>query len=370
MHFVVSDLHLLDRNEKFLFNHEKEVAFCKLVDNILNEDGRLVLNGDIFDFTGMTPCQHGNIEFFDEIVPKEMQDQALIRKNLKFRTTGELLEDIKKIFPKFFKALAFLAQENRLIYVPGNHDCDFHNPNLQKTLTDVLGLSSDKIHWTGQYRVGKDLVVTHGNQFDPPNVTRGTCLNPGYIFTSALYTAVMPALSMLGVGPNVIAAIPAVRPEENVVMDLKHFLSEKDLQRVLLALTRLLYRNGYFKGVRSLPGWFLTHNVPWVTQLFQSMVTTERVQALLPKDEKLMAGARAGAHKIYRELHRTGLVSDKATIVLGHTHELDRAPNYVNLGTWIDHLRGLDPEEIAAPEISLPFLKVSGEEAIVSYMKR
>ena len=350
----------MDRNEQFLFNLEKESVFVHLAKIVLSEKAFLVLNGDIFDFTGMTPCQKGKKEFFDEAVPAEKQIPELIAKNSRTRLTGEILADIQKVFPNFFRALSDLASENRLIYIPGNHDCDLLNPASQKAFTEILGVSSDKVKWARQYLIGESLVVTHGNQYDPPNITENTCLNPGLIFTSALYTAVLPALEMLGVQSDIIAAIPAVRPEENVILDLQKFLSEKDLQKILLALTRLLARNNYFTGIRAIPGWFLTREIPLLSGIFRRKVTTSRVQSLLPKDEKLMSDARMGARALFNKLKSDNHINDKTMIVLGHTHEVDRDTNYINLGTWLDHLRGLDPEEIATPEISLPVLKSSG----------
>ncbi len=350
----------MDRNEKFLFNVEKEAAFQSLAQTILEEKAYLVLNGDIFDFTGMTPCQKGITEFFNDTVPVGKQIPELIKQNSKIRTTRELLEDIQKVFPIFFKALSDLAEEKRIIYIPGNHDCNFIAPDSQKDLADLLGVTHDKILWSHQYHIGENLVVTHGNQYDPPNVTDKGCRNPGLIFTSALYTAVLPALQMLGTDPNIISAIPAVRPEENVIKDLQHLLSEEELQKILLALTRLLIRNGFFKGVRAIPGWFLTREIPLLSDMFRRKVTTSRILTLLPKDEKLMADARNGAKKLFEQLRRENKIGDKTIIVLGHTHERDQADNYINLGTWLDHLRGLDPEEIAAPEISLPVLKSCG----------
>ncbi len=360
VHYIISDLHLMDRNEKFLFNFEKEAAFVRLVQMILEEKAHLILNGDIFDFTGMTPCRKGIAEFFKDTVPEEKQIPELIKKNSKFRTTRELLEDIRSTFPQFFEALSALARENRLVYIPGNHDCEFINSDSQKDFASILGVTPDKIQWSRQYHIGENLVVTHGNQYDPPNVTEKSCRNPGLIFTSALYTAVLPALQMLGTDPNIISAIPAVRPEENVIKDLQHMLSKIELQKILLGLTSLLVRNGYFRGISAIPGWFITREIPLISSMFRSKVTTDRLITLLPKDEMLMADARDGAKALFKQLLKEKRINDNTVIVLGHTHELDRAENYINLGTWLDHLRGLDPEEVATPEISLPVLKSLG----------
>ncbi len=354
----------MDRNEKFLFNFEKEAAFTRLVETILTEDAYLILNGDIFDFTGMTPCQNGKEEFFDQAVRPEKINHELIKKVSKFRSTSELLTDINHVFPHFFNGLSKLAKKNRLIYIPGNHDCDFLKSSAQKDLSDLLNVPQGQILWSRQYRIGENVYVTHGNQYDAPNATENSCLNSGMVFTSALYMAVLPALQMLGAHPDIVAAIPAVRPEENVIKDLQHFLSKEELEKILLGLTRLLARNHYFRGLSTVPGWLLKHDVPLLSRFIRKNVTPERLQALLPKDEKLIQNARVGAQKLLKQLVRKGEATKNTTIVLGHTHELDRVPNYINLGTWVDHLRGMDADELASPQISLPVLRCSGKDEL------
>lgn len=356
--FVISDLHLMDRSQKFLFNSDKETAFCRFSEMIFESDGRLVLAGDIFDFTGMTPCQKGNLEFFQEVLQSSQLNQEAMKLAGTLRSTKDLLLGCRTAFPRFFEVLSKLAEQKKLIYLPGNHDCDFLRASSRDDLADVLGVYHDRIEWTKQYEQGHCFVVSHGNQFDPPNNTDRGCRNPGYVFTSALYHSVLPALQMMGIDSLILEAIPAVRPEEQVVVGLQEHLSTEDCQKMLLALTRLLARNRFFQGLSSLPGWILTHEIPLVSRLMRNGVTVQRVRSLLPKDEKLMADARSGAEKMRVELVRRDPRFETALIILGHTHELDLQPNYFNLGTWLDHIGGLKPEHLMNPEISLPVLSI------------
>ncbi len=52
-------------------------------------------------------------------------------------------------------------------------------------------------------------------------------------------------------------------------------------------------------------------------------------------------------------------------VVMGHTHELDATRDYVNLGTWIDHVRGLSPHDLVSVDRSLPVLVVYDDESAV-----
>jgi UDP-2,3-diacylglucosamine pyrophosphatase LpxH len=351
--FIISDLHLMDREEAFLFNRKKEIAFCALVENVLRASGQLILAGDIFDFTGLTPCLKGQVEFFREACPDHSLSAAELAKLCRSRTTEELLLDIKEAFPDFFTALAALAHAGRLCYIPGNHDCDFLNPEAQAIFAKVLAVPANRIRWQNQFVVDQKIIVAHGNEFDPPNNTARGCANPGFTFTSALYGSVLPALKMLNVDALAVAAIPAVRPEEATVTGLQYHLGGETCQRVLLAFVRLLQRNGFFTGLAALPAWFITKHVPIVSTLFRRGVTTKRVARLLPKEKLLIASGRDGAKKLRARATATDAALLNATVVLGHTHEFDLQPGYVNLGTWIDHITGLHPVEITAADSNL-----------------
>ncbi|MBC7741426.1 MAG: metallophosphoesterase, partial [Bdellovibrionaceae bacterium] len=193
LNFVISDLHVMDRSQKFLFNSDKETAFCRFSEVIFESKGNLILAGDIFDFTGMTPCQNGNLEFFHEVLSSSQLNQEAMNLAGTFRSTKQLLLACLAVYPRFFEVLSKLAEQKRLIYIPGNHDCDFLRSSSQDDLADVLGVAHDCIEWTRQYEKGFSFVVSHGNQFDPPNNTDRGCQNPGFVFTSALYHAVLPA---------------------------------------------------------------------------------------------------------------------------------------------------------------------------------
>jgi UDP-2,3-diacylglucosamine pyrophosphatase LpxH len=388
---IVSDLHLMDREEIFLFNAEKEAQFCLLAERVLAGTGSLVLAGDIFDFTGMTPCQIDHRLFFTEALNSRLINVDLVERVSTYRTTEQLLSAVSAAFPNFMKMLSRLAKAGQLTFIPGNHDCDFLTRAGQRCLEQALGVSESAIDWQLTIETETLLIAAHGNQFDAQNNTSRGCRNPGFVFTSALYQGVLPALSMLGVPVIVIAALPAVRPEEAVIEGLAHHLDKEQMSRLLIALARLLQRNHFFQGPAAVPAWLLTHDVPVLSKLFRRGVTPARIRALLPKEEGLILGARKGAERLRaaaaksaqkKLIQQTNAAHNekpssesrarprKKLVVLGHTHELDTLPDYVNLGTWLDHLTGLSPEHIERAERSLPVLELSEEGRAVLYDAR
>lgn len=348
----------MDHSESFLFNAKKEAAFTRLCERIHAEDGILVFAGDIFDFTGMTPCREGHREFFQEAVGPAHSDSALVEKACRRRSTADLLRATGQAFPGFFASLRRLIEAGQLIYIPGNHDCDFLADEARAIFADVVGVDRSSVKWQRQFQFENHLIVAHGNEFDRANRTISNCRNPGFVFTSALYQGVLPALRMLGLSEEVLSAIPAVRPEEETVVGIQHYLGEETCRRILVALARLLQRNGYFRGVDALPAWFLSHEFPWVSRVMRKKLTPERIRSILPQEERLREEARKGAKRLRAESLRHNPQLGSAVIVLGHTHEMDTQSDYVNLGTWIDHITGLTPAHIAAAELSLPVFRV------------
>ena len=351
--FVISDLHLMDRQEPFLFNAKKELAFEKLCQQMKPSD-QLILAGDIFDLTGMTPCRVGQAEFFQEVVPAHLQDLPLIQRCSEVRSTEDLLSSTEKMFPSFFSCLRKLARQHQLIYIPGNHDCAFLLPEGRQALQNVLGVSEGDIQWNSTVLIGNRVAVVHGNQFDPANRTEQGCQNPGFIFTSGLYHAVLPALKMLGVDPVMIAALPAVRPEEESITGMQLYLSNEDCKKVLLGFARLLQKNDFFSGSAAVPSWFLSHSFPFISSIIRRKITPERVRSILPKEVDIIRKARVGSEKLLVKLIRNNPELQNAVIVSGHTHELDSTSRYVNLGTWIDHIDGLTPQQIEKADRNLP----------------
>ncbi len=346
--YALSDLHLHDDDQRFLFTGRKQTVFEVLAAEILAENGEMVLAGDVFDLTGIQPPGAGLATFLDSVLPLTLQRDASLERYARQRPVGERLAAIADRFPGVFSALAPLAAKGRLHIIPGNHDCELRDPEARTTLARLLACSEDQLGLESAYSPpGTNVLVGHGNGFDPSNLTDHTCANPGAAITSALYCAVVPALRLLDIPPGIVSALTAVRPEEKIVDALATHLGAA-AQPFLNHFVRLLDANGYFDGI-------LEKLEVWAGQAL-GLITLDAVRNALRDDTDVSDRARAGAEALRRKHAAAGQTVD--LVVLGHTHVVDLAPGYVNLGTWIDAVKGFSDAELASADRRLPVLRI------------
>ena len=75
--YVLSDLHLDESGESHLFRDERQgAALAPLCERVAREDAELVLLGDTFELTGMTPPARGSINFSASFTSKSDRDRA------------------------------------------------------------------------------------------------------------------------------------------------------------------------------------------------------------------------------------------------------------------------------------------------------
>jgi UDP-2,3-diacylglucosamine pyrophosphatase LpxH len=350
-HYITSDLHLHDDEQPYLFTDAKQAIFVQMAEEILANGSTLVLAGDVLDLTGLQPPAKGMADFFAKALPGQPAPPAVAQ-----RSVTERVHAIRARFPKFFSALGSLAAEQRLQLVPGNHDFELTTEEGRAALADVLGVSVERLVLQDTTRIGEFLVAAHGHEFDPSNQTTDGVENRGALITRVLYQAVVPALRILGV--QEADAIPAVRPEENVVTGLEGLLTKAKLHEFLVAFVELLRVNGYFHGLADAEVWVATH-------LLTPLLSPENVRKQLADDTGISMTTRQAAEEVLsgkRTLQ--GVIPPLPTVlILGHTHERDSTENYVNLATWIDHVTGLSPTELAAADRTLPVVVIDGTSA-------
>lgn len=358
--YCVSDLHLHDDDQPYLFTADKERVLAAMCEEVLRDgDSQLVLAGDFLDLTGMNPPDKGVRDFFVQTLPKGRVDDAVATAGV-VRDAATRVNAVAARFPLAFAALGRLAQAGRLVFMPGNHDWEAgYDPQGRQAFAATLGVGPAQLAVKDDYYVDGVWIGAHGHDFDPSNTTSGGVVNRGQIITAALYHVLMPALRILGMPEAMVAAIPAVRPEENMVDGIELALPQKDSEACLRALVQLLYDNGYFHGLARAEVWTALHLAPGV-------LSAARVREQLANDSDMkdvfrqsVAGLLEGKDERY---------ADKKTklVVLGHTHEFDyQLGRYVNLGTWIDHVPDLSAEALASPDYSLPLLRVDGSAVVV-----
>jgi UDP-2,3-diacylglucosamine pyrophosphatase LpxH len=345
--YAFSDLHLQPDENRYLFTDAKQRVFVRVANEAIARGATLLLAGDVFDLTGMTPPHTGLDKFFSA--------QALAVPKLPTAIdVGSQLQALHARYPDFFAVLGTLAGEGRLWIIPGNHDYAIQSAEGQAALATALRVPASRIQFKSTVRVGRFLFAEHGNAHDPSNTTTNGWQNPGSVITAALYHAVAPALRALGVEDPVADAVPCVRPEENIVTGLQERLQPARTKKLLLALVELLRENGYFSPCQCLE--------MWVARGLKHLVTPDRVRRRLADDSKLADAVRTVGSAIASGKRATNPPGAQPTIVvMGHTHVLDTTErHYVNLGTWIDHVTGLSEEQLNRPDLTLPVLVVDG----------
>ncbi len=118
--YFVSDLHLGDGSRSDIFMR-KDRALLELLGRVRDEGARLVIVGDAIDF---------------------------------YQAWG--LTSVLKAHGPLLRALSELADRNGVVYVYGNHDYD-------------IALFHELFRWEvcSTLRIGPDILVQHGHQFDP-----------------------------------------------------------------------------------------------------------------------------------------------------------------------------------------------------------
>ena len=351
--FVASDMHLDEAAQARLFHDERQGRRLSALADSLGDQDELVLLGDVFDFTAMSPPPRGLDRFFERMeMPQEPHPQ---------RDLAGLCAAARRSNPVALGALARLSRRAQVTLVPGNHDRHLADPDAHAALASI-GLERVKLERFVQRDLGgRKVVLLHGHEFDKSNAQPH---GDGETMTNALHHAVVPFLRHHGARRNVRMdpdRIVALRPEENIVTVLQRWLDEKTFRKFFRALLRLLAENGLLPRPAS---WLAT------------FVSVNGVRKRAAHGDKLWEEAGALAVELLRGERSLPYQAPRPdALVLGHTHVLDwavddaRGPDdalYVNLGTWTE--RVLDASSPA--DDSLPVLALEEKEGRLSAVLR
>lgn len=230
--YVVSDLHLHDKLRTFMFCASKEAVFARLAAEVKRTDGLLVLNGDVFDLTGMTLPTRESLETFYRTagatachahLERYVADRGTAPFN---RALQERLESLAQEFPHLFKSLRELAADRRLRVLPGNHDWELLLPQNAAAFNRLLRVSDlpaeEQPATTGRFMNASVFQLVHGNDYDSDNTTdqplsdaQPQAHTSGAIVTYAIYQALIPALVELAHGKFDPERILALDPRGN-----------------------------------------------------------------------------------------------------------------------------------------------------------
>jgi UDP-2,3-diacylglucosamine pyrophosphatase LpxH len=165
---VISDLHVADPDtdgatgKSGLDDFDRDEDFVRLLGEIIprraGEPATLIINGDFIDFIQILPGlgRHSVGDRFGVT-----QNESCLK-----------LERAIKSHPLVFKALAdFLKKGNQVLVLPGNHDIDFHWPNVFESFRKELGgVPEPMLQFVRQAEIHEQGVhIEHGNQYSYDN---------------------------------------------------------------------------------------------------------------------------------------------------------------------------------------------------------
>jgi UDP-2,3-diacylglucosamine pyrophosphatase LpxH len=338
--YVASDLHLDEEGEARLFDDGRQGKRLSALCRQIREGDEVILLGDVFDFTAMTPPRKGLARFFKKLdVPYEPAPERDLR---------ALCAAALRSNPVALKALGELSRRVPVTLVPGNHDRHLGEPGAREAI-ESIGLRVDLQPYCARTIGGRQVVLLHGHEFDKSNKEAH---GAGEVMTNALHHAVIPFLRHHGARRNVKMdpdRVVALRPEESVITVLQRWLDEKTFQKFFRAFLRLLAENGL---------------LPRATSWIATMISADGVRRRAAHGDTLWESSGALAVELLRGDRKLPYGAPRPdALVLGHTHVIDwavddvRGPDdalYVNLGTWT--ARSFDAS--SPPDTTLPVLEL------------
>jgi UDP-2,3-diacylglucosamine pyrophosphatase LpxH len=173
--FVISDLHLGGRPH----SEEKDappgsqictanlelISFIDWIGALEGDAVELVVNGDIVDF-----LMEDDYGFNNQVVPWQPDENQVLER---LKTIIERTRLANGRSP--FDAMATLLEKGRsLTFMLGNHDVELSLPAVRRYLEDevlkVGGHGRFRFIYDGEAYVKGDLLIEHGNRYDPWNI--------------------------------------------------------------------------------------------------------------------------------------------------------------------------------------------------------
>ncbi|MFM0658610.1 metallophosphoesterase [Paraburkholderia sediminicola] len=173
--FVISDLHLGGRphspladglpGSQICSSYQELIRFIDWVAEIKEDGVQLVVNGDIVDF-----LMEDDYGFCNEVAPW-LPDESQVLKKLQAIIERTRQDDGRSPFDAM---ATLLARGKALTFMLGNHDVELSLPAVRRYLEDeVLKVGMQgrfRFIYDGEAYVVGDLLIEHGNRYDPWNV--------------------------------------------------------------------------------------------------------------------------------------------------------------------------------------------------------
>ncbi|GAC1538189.1 MAG: hypothetical protein NVS3B10_29490 [Polyangiales bacterium] len=245
--WVLSDLHLGDDTVVPMFHEDRQgetiERLCARIE--AERDGELVLLGDVFDLTGMTPPP-ASVKKFGRKLGVTLEERPI-------RSPVELCAAARLRHGRTLAALAGLAKHARVTLVPGNHDHALGGPEGRAAL-DAAGLERARIEpAVVRTLADRTVVMEHGPESAVENASPG---GAGDMLTRVMHQAVVPMLDRIDARPNVridAQRLVALRPEERMVPVMQRWLTPKQFDAFVDALLDMLVEVGAMSRLKASP---------------------------------------------------------------------------------------------------------------------
>ena len=310
---VISDLHLsagkmIKGKRNFLedFHYDNElIDFLKYycTGDYGNVPVELVINGDFLDFLAVPYVEYYDDEFWSE------------------KAAMEKLKLIMQAHKGVLDAMKFFLsnQDNRVVYIIGNHDAEFVFDSLKKEFISYFGDDAYKITLTNSLSTHvptKGVSILHGHQyerahnFDQEDAVIETLSGEKYF---------VPPWGSYYV-TNVINKYKQERSFINAVRPIKHFLIHGILFDTFFTLRFILSNIYYFMMVRF---WHFYRVKKSLKQVIQDLM----------RELELFQDFESVTRQFFEKN------PESRVLIVGHTHNptlriFNDGTTFINTGTW------------------------------------
>lgn len=310
---VISDLHLsagkmIKGKRNFLedFHYDNElIDFLKYycTGDYGNVPVELVINGDFLDFLAVPYVEYYDDEFWSE-------KAAMEKLKLIMQAHKGVLDAMKFFLSK---------QDNRVVYIIGNHDAEFVFDSLKKEFISYFGDDAYKITLTNSlstHMPTKGVSILHGHQyerahnFDQEDAVIETLSGEKYF---------VPPWGSYYV-TNVINKYKQERSFINAVRPIKHFLIHGILFDTFFTLRFILSNIYYFMMVRF---WHFYRVKKSLKQVIQDLM----------RELELFQDFESVTRQFFEKN------PESRVLIVGHTHNptlriFNDGTTFINTGTW------------------------------------
>ncbi len=310
---VISDLHLsagkmIKGKRNFLedFHYDNElIDFLKYycTGDYGNVPVELVINGDFLDFLAVPYVEYYDDEFWSE-------KAAMEKLKLIMQAHKGVLDAMKFFLSK---------QDNRVVYIIGNHDAEFVFDSLKKEFISYFGDDAYKITLTNSLSTHvptKGVSILHGHQyerahnFDQEDAVIETLSGEKYF---------VPPWGSYYV-TNVINKYKQERSFINAVRPIKHFLIHGILFDTFFTLRFILSNIYYFMMVRF---WHFYRVKKSLKQVIQDLM----------RELELFQDFESVTRQFFEKN------PESRVLIVGHTHNptlriFNDGTTFINTGTW------------------------------------